>query len=233
MHAYKALIATAFAAAVSACSYSNRGDGFEMYVYAETSCGTGSGYEQFYGSGDSPACDCYNLSSSMNDNVKSFTYTASNLHAINIYQDAHCQGTILGTSIGNWMDTKLYSVAMHAYKALITTAFAAAVSACSYSNRGDGFEMYVYAETDCGTGSGYEQFYGSGDSLSCDCYNLSSSLNDNVKSFTYTASTRHSINIYKDAHCAGDLLGTSVGNWMDTSVSSAGQAMSSFNICLY
>ncbi|KIJ63148.1 hypothetical protein HYDPIDRAFT_29838 [Hydnomerulius pinastri MD-312] len=116
--------------------------------------------------------------------------------------------------------------------AVACMAFAAAVSACNYSNRGDGFEMYVYAETDCGTGSGYEQFYGSGDNILCDCYNLSSALNDKVKSFTYTASTRHELTVYENADCGGSVLGDSAGNWMDTSVSSSGQKMSSFSICL-
>lgn len=89
--------------------------------------------------------------------------------------------------------------------ALALTATAAA--SCSYSTEGHGFEMYVYGETNCGTGNHWEEFYGSGDSLSCDCYNIASTLNDKVKSFVFTASTRHSINIFKDADCNGALLG--------------------------
>ncbi|KIJ67045.1 hypothetical protein HYDPIDRAFT_38480 [Hydnomerulius pinastri MD-312] len=117
--------------------------------------------------------------------------------------------------------------------ALATLAlFAGSALGCGYSQRGDGFEMYVYADTNCGTGSGYEQFYGAGDNPLCDCYNLSSSLNDKVKSFTYTASDSHQINLYKDANCKGTSLGRSVGSWMDPTVSSAGQALSSFEICL-
>ncbi|KIJ64461.1 hypothetical protein HYDPIDRAFT_111788 [Hydnomerulius pinastri MD-312] len=111
-------------------------------------------------------------------------------------------------------------------------AFAAAASACDYSQRGDGFEMYVYAETSCGTADGYEQFWGSGDNPLCDCYNFNSQMNDNVKSFTFTASSSHSINIYKDANCDGTVLGSFTGNYIDKTVSSAGQAMSSFDICL-
>ncbi|KAF8892351.1 hypothetical protein CPB84DRAFT_1826152 [Gymnopilus junonius] len=113
-------------------------------------------------------------------------------------------------------------------------AIAATASAnCAYSTEGHGFEMYIYGETDCGTSNHWEEFYGAGDSISCQCFNIASTLNDKVKSFVFTASTLHSINIFKDANCGGALLGHSVGNWIDSSVSSAGQAMSSFNVCLY
>ncbi|KIJ66061.1 hypothetical protein HYDPIDRAFT_27261 [Hydnomerulius pinastri MD-312] len=120
-------------------------------------------------------------------------------------------------------------------KSVITSTlalFAASALGCSYSNRGDGFEMYVYADTDCGTSNGYEQFWGSGDNPLCDCYDLNSTLNDKVKSFTFTASSSHSIGIFENAGCSGSSLGHSTGEWMDTSVSSAGQKMSSFQICL-
>ncbi|KIJ63145.1 hypothetical protein HYDPIDRAFT_113721, partial [Hydnomerulius pinastri MD-312] len=108
---------------------------------------------------------------------------------------------------------------------------AASVSACSYSNRGDGFEMYVYGETSCGTGNHYEQFYGSGLNPDCDCYNFASAMNDNMKSFTFTASTYHLVKLFENADCGGSSLGSSVGNWMDTSVSASGQKTSSFQIC--
>ncbi|KIJ67123.1 hypothetical protein HYDPIDRAFT_109142 [Hydnomerulius pinastri MD-312] len=110
--------------------------------------------------------------------------------------------------------------------------FATSALGCGYSQRGDGFEMYVYADTNCATDKGYEQFYGHGDNPACDCYNLGSKLNDKVKSFTYTASDSHQIWLYKDANCKGTDLGRSVGSWMDKEVSSAGQGMSSFKICL-
>ncbi|KIJ63120.1 hypothetical protein HYDPIDRAFT_41381 [Hydnomerulius pinastri MD-312] len=117
--------------------------------------------------------------------------------------------------------------------ALATLAAVAAVSACSYSNRGDGFEMYIYAETGCGTGSGYEQFWGSGDNPTCDCYSFASAMNDKMKSFTFTASEHHTMELYQNENCEGTVLGTTVGNWMVTSVSSEGQKASSFDVCLY
>ncbi|PPQ73653.1 hypothetical protein CVT26_010611 [Gymnopilus dilepis] len=117
---------------------------------------------------------------------------------------------------------------------LAALAVAATASAkCAYSTEGHGFEMYIYGETNCGTGNHWEEFYGAGDSLACDCFNVASALNDKVKSFVFTASTRHSVNIYEDANCKGAVLGSSVGNWIDSSVSTNGQKMSSFNVCLY
>ncbi|KIJ63141.1 hypothetical protein HYDPIDRAFT_41400 [Hydnomerulius pinastri MD-312] len=116
--------------------------------------------------------------------------------------------------------------------AIAAVGFAASAAAsCSYSTRGDGYEFYVYGETGCGTGNHYEEFYGAGVSAGCPCTNLASSMNDNVYSFVFTASEHHEIRLYKDADCQGTQLGYSRGNWMDTSVSSAGQGTSSFSLC--
>ena len=129
-------------------------------------------------------------------------------------------------------------------------ALASVASAgCAYSNEGHGFEMYIYGQTNCGTGNHWEEFFGSGLNPFCDCYNVAAALNDRVKSFVFTASTRHSMNIFKDANCKGDvlgsvsppdptallkkMLGSTVGNWLHSSVSTNGQQMSSFNVCLY
>ena len=81
------------------------------------------------------------------------------------------------------------------------------IAGCGFSKEGHGFEMYIYGQTNCGTGNHWEEFFGSGDNPACSCYNIASSLNDKVKSFVFTASTRHSINIYKDGGCKGELLG--------------------------
>ncbi|KIJ67126.1 hypothetical protein HYDPIDRAFT_38547 [Hydnomerulius pinastri MD-312] len=86
--------------------------------------------------------------------------------------------------------------------------FAGSAAACNLSERHDGFEFYFYEETNCGTGNGYKQFYGSGRNPLCDCYNLKSTINDKVKLFTYTASNQHLLEIYETADCKGASRGT-------------------------
>ncbi|KAF8884492.1 hypothetical protein BD779DRAFT_1674104 [Infundibulicybe gibba] len=119
---------------------------------------------------------------------------------------------------------------------ILTSLFFAgtANAACKLSTEGHGFEMYIYGQTNCGTGNHWEEFYGAGDSISCQCFEIASTLSNKVKSFMFTASTRHAINIFQEAGCPSDgtVLGTSVGNWIDTAVSPAGQQMSSFEVCL-
>ncbi|KDR82280.1 hypothetical protein GALMADRAFT_222090 [Galerina marginata CBS 339.88] len=121
------------------------------------------------------------------------------------------------------------------FKSALTTLLVAstAFAACSFSTEGHGFEMNIYGQTSCGTGNHHEEFFGAGVNPACDCFNIATALNDKVKSFVFTASTRHSINIFKDGNCKGTVLGTSVGNWIDSTVSTAGQQMSSFEVCLF
>lgn len=86
--------------AAASCAYSPAGHGWDMYIYGQTNCGTGNHKEEFFGRGLNPFCDCYNIAPALNDKVKSFAFTASKHHSMNIYKDANCKGTVLGKSSG-------------------------------------------------------------------------------------------------------------------------------------
>ncbi|KIJ67130.1 hypothetical protein HYDPIDRAFT_109149 [Hydnomerulius pinastri MD-312] len=108
-----------------------------------------------------------------------------------------------------------------------------ALAGCGFSKQGDGFEFHVYGESDCGNSKGSEFFDGNGDDPFGQCANLDHDMNDKVKSFVFTASDRHKIELFEDAGCKGTSVGSSVGSWVEKEVSYSGQRMSSFKISLH
>jgi hypothetical protein len=106
-----ALAAIALATSVeAACKASTAGHNWDMVIYGSTSCsGT---HEEFYGTlprrsvelNSSPerrldaGCRCFNVSNTLNDKVKSFSFTAAG-RSIMLYKDANCKGSELGQNL--------------------------------------------------------------------------------------------------------------------------------------
>jgi hypothetical protein len=97
-------------------------------------------------------------------------------------------------------------------------------STCSIGSNGE-WDVQLFSGTDC-TGT-KEEFWG--DILDTGCYNIASNLNDKVHSFSAKPGVYY-VQFYQDANCQGNSLGYSKTNWIDNSVSTAGQQMSSFHI---
>ncbi|KIJ57856.1 hypothetical protein HYDPIDRAFT_120259 [Hydnomerulius pinastri MD-312] len=106
-----------------------------------------------------------------------------------------------------------------------------ASASCVASQRGDGWEFYVFEDEDCNYSGTYEEFWGDAGPIDMLCHNLSENLSA-VHSFAYT-SDLHTLNVYSERDCDGSLLGHSGGNWFENSVSSAGSKMKSFQIGLF
>ncbi|KIJ62109.1 hypothetical protein HYDPIDRAFT_42145 [Hydnomerulius pinastri MD-312] len=102
---------------------------------------------------------------------------------------------------------------------LFALALAAIASAkCVASERGKGWEFYVFEDENCSYSGKYEEFWGDADPIDMLCHNLSENL-PSVHSFSFTS----------DLHG----IGSSGGNWFDNSVSTAGSKMKSFQIGLF
>ncbi|KAF8891002.1 hypothetical protein BD779DRAFT_1671128 [Infundibulicybe gibba] len=89
------------------CVHSTQGHAFEMQLYSQTNCGGAAPWEEFFGAGDSTACQCFNIADALDNGVKSFVFTASgpSNHSVSLSADAGCTGTHLGTpphSHGLW-----------------------------------------------------------------------------------------------------------------------------------
>ncbi|KIJ62108.1 hypothetical protein HYDPIDRAFT_114956 [Hydnomerulius pinastri MD-312] len=109
---------------------------------------------------------------------------------------------------------------------LFALALAAVASAkCVASERGKGWEFYVFADENCDYSGTYEEFWGSANPIDMICHNISNNMD--VHSFAFTSDS-HGITMFSGTNCGGSVLGYSDGNWFDDSVSSAGSKMQSF-----
>ncbi|KAH7930314.1 hypothetical protein BV22DRAFT_1043298 [Leucogyrophana mollusca] len=114
---------------------------------------------------------------------------------------------------------------------LALAGFASAACQTSHGDYSEKFLMKLYPETSC-RGKAAVYSYPKVSTI-CACHNVSHALNDKVRSFVYTS--KHEVNLYRDAGCHGPALalssGSHFGNWPNNDLTSRERPMSSFQVC--
>ncbi|KAH7926075.1 hypothetical protein BV22DRAFT_383483 [Leucogyrophana mollusca] len=102
--------------------------------------------------------------------------------------------------------------------------------ACTYTDLKEGFDLYVYNDHYCYTGT--HDFIYAGEPSGCyGCTNFHSGLAGDLQSFVFTTKQKYRLTLYSSTDCHGTVLGNKTGEWMDPVVSSNGQKAHSFNVC--